>query len=151
MGGGEPTAVQAPVLSGLEPQAFWGHFDALTRIARPSRQEEAVSDHVRSWAEQHGLEVDGDSAGNLVVRVPASEGRESAPKITLQGHLDMVCEREPDSPNDPAEGRIELARDGELADCERDDARRGRRRRDRSDDGARRGRVESPRAARAPR
>jgi dipeptidase D len=72
-----------------------------------------VSDHVRSWAEQHGFEVEGDSAGNLVVRVPASEGRESAPKITLQGHLDMVCEREPDSPNDPAEGRIELARDGD--------------------------------------
>ena len=72
-----------------------------------------MSDHVRSWAEQHDFEVEGDSAGNLVVRVPASEGRESAPKITLQGHLDMVCEREPDSPNDPAEGRIELARDGD--------------------------------------
>ena len=72
-----------------------------------------MSDHVRSWSDQHGFEVEGDSAGNLVVRVPASEGRESAPKITLQGHLDMVCEREPDSPNDPAEGRIELAREGE--------------------------------------
>ena len=105
--------MQTPALSGLEPEAFWGHFDALTKIARPSREEQAVSDHVRSWAEQHGFEVEGDSAGNLVVRVPASEGRESAPKITLQGHLDMVCEREPDSPNDPAEGRIELVRDGE--------------------------------------
>ena len=113
MGGGEGIAEQTPALSGLEPEAFWGHFAALTRIARPSRQEQAVSDHVRSWAEQHGFEVEGDSAGNLVVRVPASEGRESAPKITLQGHLDMVCERDPDSPNDPAEGRIELARDGD--------------------------------------
>jgi hypothetical protein len=43
MGGGEPTAVQTPVLSGLEPQVFWGLFDALTRIARPSRQEEVVA------------------------------------------------------------------------------------------------------------
>src|SRR4051794_27733233 len=53
--GGERIAVQTPWLSGLEPQACWGHFDALTRIARPSRQEEAVSDHVRAWADQHGF------------------------------------------------------------------------------------------------
>jgi len=91
--GGERTAVQTPVLSGLEPEAFWGHFDALTRIARPSRQEEAVSDHVRAWADQHGFEVERDSAGNLVVRVPASEDRESAPKITLQGHLGRLSPR----------------------------------------------------------
>lgn len=72
-----------------------------------------MSEHVRSWAKTHGFELDADSAGNLVVHVPATAGRESAPKIVLQGHLDMVCEREPDSPNDPAEGRIELVRDGE--------------------------------------
>ena len=53
--GGERIAVRTPLLSGLEPQAFWGHFDALTKIARPSRQEAAVSDHVRSWADQHGF------------------------------------------------------------------------------------------------
>jgi dipeptidase D len=105
---GETTA-----LAGLEPRSFWWHFEALTKIARPSRQEKAVSDHVRAWADQHGFELEGDSTGNLVVRIPASDGRESAAKITLQGHLDMVCEREPDSPNDPAEGRIELVRKGE--------------------------------------
>jgi di/tripeptidase len=43
---------------------------------------------------------------NLVARVPATAGRESAPTVVLQGHLDMVCERRPNSPNDPAEGRI---------------------------------------------
>ncbi len=105
--------MRTSVLSGLEPTTFWSHFEALTKIARPSRNEEAVSAHVRAWADEHEFEVDDDSAGNLVVRVPATEGRESAPKITLQGHLDMVCEREPDSPNDPAEGRIELVRDGD--------------------------------------
>ena len=45
--------------------------------------------------------------------MPATPGRESAPTVVLQGHLDMVCERQPDSPNDPAEGRIELVRDGD--------------------------------------
>ena len=45
--------------------------------------------------------------------MPATPGRESAPTLILQGHLDMVCERDPASPNDPAEGRIALVRDGE--------------------------------------
>jgi dipeptidase D len=100
-------------LTGLEPRSFWGHFEALTRIARPSRAEEPVIEHVRTWAGQHGFELIQDPGRNLVVRVPGSEGRESAPTVTLQGHLDMVCERDPSSPNDPAEGRIALVRDGE--------------------------------------
>ena len=65
------------------------------------------------WAAEHGFELRQDAARNLVVRVPATAGRESAPTLVLQGHLDMVCERLPDSPNDPAEGRIALVRDGD--------------------------------------
>ena len=100
-------------VAGIEPRAFWAHFEAITRIARPSRHEEAMIDHVRAWASERGLEVKQDGARNLVIPVPATAGRESAPTVILQGHLDMVCERQPDSPNDPAEGRIELMRDGE--------------------------------------
>jgi dipeptidase D len=59
------------------------------------------------------FELRRDAARNLVVRVPASAGRETAPALVLQGHLDMVCERRPDSPNDPAEGRIALVHDGD--------------------------------------
>ena len=70
-------------------------------------------EHVREWAAANGFELRQDSARNLVVRVPATAGRESAPVLVLQGHLDMVCERRPDSPNDPAEGRIALVRDGD--------------------------------------
>ncbi len=106
-------ATQTSVLTGLEPSSFWGHFEALTRIARPSRAEEPVIEHVRAWADQHGFELVQDAGRNLVIRVPATAGRESAPTVTLQGHLDMVCERDPSSPNDPAEGRIALTRDGE--------------------------------------
>jgi dipeptidase D len=103
----------AAVLSVLEPRACWRHFEALTRIARPSRQEEPVIEHVRAWAAGNDLELRQDRARNLVVRVPPSAGRESAPVLVLQGHLDMVCERDPDSPNDPAEGRIALVREGD--------------------------------------
>jgi dipeptidase D len=107
------TSPIAPVLAGLEPRAFWAHFESLTRIPRPSRHEEPVIEHVRAWAEEHGFELAQDPGRNLVVRVPASPGREAAPTVTLQGHLDMVCERDPASANDPAEGRIQLVRDGD--------------------------------------
>jgi dipeptidase D len=104
---------QDPALAGLEPRAFWSHFKTLTTIARPSRHEEPIIDHVRTWATSHGYELQQDSGRNLVVRVPASPGREGAPTVVLQGHLDMVCERDPASPNDPAEGRIALSRDAD--------------------------------------
>jgi dipeptidase D len=106
-------AMETAVLRGLEPRTCWRHFEALTQIARPSQYEEPVIEHVRAWAADNGFEVRQDAARNLVVRVPATAGRESAPVVVLQGHLDMVCERLPDSPNDPAEGRIELVRDGD--------------------------------------
>ena len=85
----------------------------LTKISRPSRAEEPVIEHVRAWADEHGFELQQDAGRNLVIRVPATPGRESAPMLILQGHLDMVCERDPSSPNDPAEGRIALVRDGD--------------------------------------
>src|SRR4029079_19166668 len=106
-------ATDSSVLAGLEPPGFWGHFEALTRLARPSRHEEPVIEHVRRWAEEHGLELRQDEGRNLVIQGPATPGRENAPTITLQGHLDIVCERAPTSPNDPAEGRIVLVRNGE--------------------------------------
>jgi dipeptidase D len=107
------TVTANTVLAGLEPEVVWRHFEALTKIARPSRHEERVIEHIRAWAARNRLEYCQDAAQNVVVRVPATAGRESARRLILQGHLDMVCERLPDSPNDPAEGRIELLRDGD--------------------------------------
>ena len=106
-------ATKESVLAGLEPRSFWAHFETLTTIARPSRLEEPAIEHVRAWADQHGFELQQDAGRNLVVRVPATPGREDAPTVALQGHLDIVCERDPSSPNDPAEGRIALIRDGD--------------------------------------
>jgi dipeptidase D len=104
---------ESAVLSGLEPAGCWRHFEALTRISRPSGHEEQAIEHVRTWAAGNGFEFRQDAARNLVVRVPATAGRESAPVVVLQGHLDMVCERRPGSPYDPAAGRIALIRDGD--------------------------------------
>ena len=100
-------------IASLEPGLVWSHFLALTRIPRPPKQEEQVRAHVLAWAGERGFDSDVDDAGNAVVRVPASDGRAGAPTVVLQAHLDMVCERDPDSPNDPRAGRIEVVRDGD--------------------------------------
>ena len=85
------------VVSELDPKVIWKHFDALTKIPRASTKEEAARNYVISVAEKHGLEHVQDNAGNLVVRKPARAGREKAPMSALQGHLDMVCEKNEDT------------------------------------------------------
>jgi dipeptidase D len=96
------------VLSGLEPTGVWGRFAQLTAIPRPPKEEEQARAYVLDWAERLGLESAIDAAGNVVVRVPASSGREQAATVVLQSHLDMVCERDADSDYDPRAGRIRV-------------------------------------------
>jgi dipeptidase D len=102
-----------PAFAGLEPALVWAHFSELTGIARPSKEEDAARDHVLAWASGKGLPARVDEAGNVVVEVRASPGREEAPTVVLQSHLDMVCERDPESPFDPRAGRIHVVRDGD--------------------------------------
>jgi dipeptidase D len=80
-------------LTGVEPQEIWKHFEALAAIPRNSTKEAAARKHVLDLAAKLGLESYVDDAGNVVVRKPAYPGRESAPVTALQGHLDMVCEK----------------------------------------------------------
>jgi len=80
-------------LEHLEPKAVWRHFAALAAIPRASEKEAAARDYVLQLAARLGLESVQDAAGNLVVRKPARPGREAAPSAVLQGHLDMVCEK----------------------------------------------------------
>ena len=103
----------ASALAGLEPELVWRRFEELTRIARPSKDESAAREHVLTWAARHRFETAIDGEGNAVVRVPPSAGREAATTVVLQSHLDMVCERDPDSPFDPREGRIHVVRAGD--------------------------------------
>jgi dipeptidase D len=105
-------------LETLEPALVWKRFADLTRIARPSKAEGPARDHVLAWAAARGLDAGTDGEGNVVVRVPATPDRDAAPTLVLQAHLDMVCERDPVSPFDPREGRIDVRVDGDwvLAD-----------------------------------
>jgi dipeptidase D len=99
------------VLAGLEPALLWERFLELTRIARPPKEEALVRAHVLAWAAGRGVDARVDGEGNVVVSVRATAGRESAPTVVLQAHLDMVCERVSASPFDPREGRIDVGVD----------------------------------------
>src|SRR3972149_7966095 len=83
-------------LEKLEPRLIWKHFDAIRQIPRPSKHEERIAEHMVNWARSRDLEVKRDGAGNVVVKVPATAGHEKAPVIVLQGHLDMVPEKNSD-------------------------------------------------------
>ena len=80
-------------LAGVEPREVWKHFEALAAIPRASTKEAAAREYVRKLAAGLGLESVVDEAGNVVVRKPAYRGREGAAVTALQGHLDMVCEK----------------------------------------------------------
>jgi len=94
------TATEPLVLSTLQPHAVWAHFATLCRIPRQSKQEDALRDHLRQWATDLGLQTLVDQAGNLIIRKPASAGREAVPSLVLQGHLDMVCQKNSQSSHD---------------------------------------------------
>ena len=83
----------ADSIAQLEPTALWERFHSLTQVPRPSKREEKVRAWARAWAAEHDYEILSDAIGNIVVRVPASPGREAAPTVVLQSHLDMVCEK----------------------------------------------------------
>jgi dipeptidase D len=102
-----------PALANLEPEALWKHFDKLAAIPRASTKEAATRDYIRTLAANLGLESVQDHAGNLVVRKPARPGREGAPMALLQGHLDMVCEKNEGTAHNFDTDPIKVVRDGD--------------------------------------
>ena len=98
------------VLSELEPKVVWKHFEALTKIPRASGNEAAARQYILDQARKLGLEAQQDQAGNVVVRKPAHRGRENAPIALLQGHLDMVCEKNEGTAHDFSKDPIRVVR-----------------------------------------
>ncbi|TFH85827.1 aminoacyl-histidine dipeptidase [Billgrantia azerbaijanica] len=94
-------------LEHLSPQPLWRHFRTLCETPRPSGHEAALAERLERWAEARGLAHDRDAFGNLRIRKPASPGREAAPGVILQGHLDMVTEANAEHPHDFTRDPIE--------------------------------------------
>lgn len=66
-------------------------FMEISKIPRPSHNEEKISNYLYEWAKNKGLSVQKDSMGEIIIDKPASAGMESVPGIILQAHMDMVC------------------------------------------------------------
>jgi dipeptidase D len=100
-------------LESLEPKLLWQHFDTIRQIPRPSKHEEKIIEGVKNWAAERGFEVAQDEAGSMTIKVPATPGHEDAPTVILQGHLDMVCEKNSDVEHDFMTQGIEVEVDGD--------------------------------------
>jgi len=98
-------------LSELEPKAVWENFEQLTKIPRPSKKEGKVLAYLVDWAIKHNLEYKQDDAGNIVIKKPATKGMENRATVALQGHVDMVCEKNSnikiDFDNDPIDAFVD--------------------------------------------
>lgn len=103
----------ASVFENMEPKLLWEHFDAIRKIPRCSKEEAPAGDYVISIAEKNGLKHKRDDTGNVMIEVPASPGHENAPVVVLQGHLDMVCEKNSDVTFDFSKDPIDVKSDGE--------------------------------------
>jgi dipeptidase D len=102
-----------------ETERILSLFEELNTIPRKSKDEGRVREWIASWAAQRSFESETDEAGNIVVRVPGSNGLESAPILVLQQHMDMVCEKTPDKEHDFTKDPITVVRDGEWLRAER--------------------------------
>lgn len=95
----------------LKPQALWRAFAGISKVPRCSKHEAAAIDWLERLGREKGCATRRDAVGNLVIAVPASPGREKAPTVVLQGHADMVCEKNADVAHDfsrdPIRPRIE--------------------------------------------
>ncbi|HSG48882.1 MAG TPA: aminoacyl-histidine dipeptidase [Longimicrobiales bacterium] len=100
------------VVSDLQPSSLWRYFDEILTIPRGSKEEGRIRDWVVGIADRLGLEHEVDATGNVVVRKPASPGRERAPATVLQAHLDMVNEKNSDVDFDFATDAIRPVLDG---------------------------------------
>ena len=101
------------IIADLKPALAWEHFYQLSQIPRCSGNEEAAGKYIISVAEKNNLTCRKDKSGNVIVSKPASAGMEQRPSVVLQGHTDMVGEKNNDTLHDFLKDPIRLVRDGE--------------------------------------
>jgi len=100
-------------LSQLEPQILWKHFEKLCEIPRPSKHEAQITAYIVEFAQQLGLETIVDRVGNVIIRKPATPGMEQRKGIILQGHLDMVPQKNTETLHDFTKDPIQAYVDGD--------------------------------------
>ena len=97
----------------LEPKAIWENFYKLTQVPRPSNHEEKAREFMMNWAKENGIHAEMDEAGNILMRKEATPGMENRRGVILQGHLDMVPQKNEDKVHDFTKDPIDAYVDGE--------------------------------------
>lgn len=99
------------VLKGIEPQIVWDYFEQICQYPHPSKKEHKLAAFIENWGKSNGFEVQKDKTGNMVIRKRATIGMEDRLPICIQGHIDMVCEKNSDVKfdfeNDPIQPYID--------------------------------------------
>ncbi len=102
------------VLENLQPQRVFHYFEEITKIPHGSGNTKEMSDYLVNFAKEHGLRYIQDESNNVILFKPAAKGYENAPTVMLQGHMDMVCEKPPDSSHDFTKDALKLQVEGDF-------------------------------------
>lgn len=100
-------------INGLKPESLWQRFYELSQVPRPSKKEDKIQAHVMNFAKENNIAAKKDKSGNILLTFPASKGCEKAQTVILQGHIDMVCEKNKTKVHDFENDPIKLLREGD--------------------------------------
>ena len=101
-------------LAGLQPAAVFEYFEQICAIPHGSRNTKAISDYLVRFARDHGLRHIQDEANNVIIFCDGTCGYEDRAPVILQGHMDMVCEKDADCPIDMATQGLDVTHDGKF-------------------------------------
>ena len=99
-------------LAGLKPEAVFGYFEEICAIPHGSRNTKKLSDYLVGFAQAHGLAYIQDEMNNVILFAPGTCGMENHEPVIVQGHIDMVCEKEAACPIDMATDGLDVTHDG---------------------------------------
>ena len=102
-----------PYKMDTETQNVINFFEQVCKVPRGSGNEAGIREFLVAWANENKFDNNVDETGNVFIRVPATKGMENRPAIVLQGHMDMVCEKTPESDHDFTKDPIKTIYDGE--------------------------------------
>ncbi len=98
----------------LKPKLLWDNFKSICAIPHPSKHEDKIVAWLLDWAKNHGISAQKDSIGNVILSKPATKGYEDRKGVILQGHIDMVPQKNADTKHDFTKDPIETRIDGNL-------------------------------------
>ena len=102
------------ILEDLEPKSVFRFFEEICGIPHGSHETKAISDYLVAFANERSLKYRQEECNNVIIWKDGTKGYENAPTVMIQGHIDMVCEKEPDCTKDMSKEGLELFVDGDV-------------------------------------